>query len=70
MSDHLALIIPARQHRLLRDALTDAVYYSDPPLHCDACNAVDGLCEACEAGLARARAYLDLGRELGVDRAT
>jgi hypothetical protein len=32
-----------------------------------ACEAADGLCEACAACPARARAYLDLGRELGME---
>jgi hypothetical protein len=33
-----------------------------------ACEAQDGgLCASCAAGLARARAYLALGRDLGMD---
>jgi hypothetical protein len=67
MPDHPALTVPVRQHALLRDALADAVYYRDPPLRCDACEALDGLCDDCAAGLTRARAYLDLGRELGME---
>jgi hypothetical protein len=67
MPDHLALTVPAEQCALLREALADAVYYRDPPVHCDACKALDGLCDECAAGLARARAYLDLGRELGME---
>lgn len=51
---------------LLAQALADAVYYRDPPLHCHACEAQDGLCEECAAGLVRARAYLTLDRELGM----
>jgi len=35
-------------------------------VQCGDCDAVDALCEGCAAGLARARAYLDLGRELGL----
>jgi len=66
MPDHLALV-PAGQRTLLRDALADAVYYRDPPLRCEACEALDGLCDGCSSGLARARSYLDLGRELGVE---
>jgi hypothetical protein len=67
MGDRLALMIPAGQRGLLREALADAVHYRDPPVQCGACEALDGLCDACGAGLARARAYLDLGRELGVE---
>ena len=67
MPDHPPLTVPAGQCALLRDALADAVYYRDPPLNCDACEAMDGLCDACAAGLARARSYLDLGRELGME---
>jgi hypothetical protein len=67
MPDYLALIVRAEQRALLRDALADAVYYRDPPVQCAACEAADGLCDGCAAGLARARAYLDLGRELGVE---
>jgi hypothetical protein len=67
MPDHPALTVPAEQRALLRDALADAVYYRDPPVACDACEALDGLCDECAAGLARARAYLDLGDELGLE---
>jgi hypothetical protein len=52
---------------VLARALADAVYYRDPPVHCAACDALDGLCAQCAAGLARARSYLALGRELGVE---
>jgi hypothetical protein len=55
------------QREVLRQALADAVYYRDPPAQCRACEALDGLCDECAAGLARARAYLALGRELGVE---
>jgi hypothetical protein len=67
MPDRLALPVPAARHDLLRHALADAVYYRDPPVNCDACEAADGLCEQCAAGLARARAYLVLGDELGLE---
>jgi hypothetical protein len=67
MPDHLTLIVPAEQRGLLRDALADAVFYRDPPLHCDACESLDALCDACTAALTRARAYLDLGRRLGLE---
>jgi hypothetical protein len=63
---------------LLREALSDAVSYRDPPLYCPACAAMrcgdagclacDGLCcEGCAAGLARARSYLALGEALGAE---
>ena len=58
------------QHDLLAQALADAVYYRDPPVHCPACDAQqapDMLCVECAATLARATAYLDLGRELGLE---
>lgn len=68
MPDGLALSVPAAKHELLRQALADAVYYRDPPVQCPACEARDdALCAACAAGLDRARAYLALGRELGVE---
>jgi hypothetical protein len=67
MPNRPALMIPAEQRALLRDALTDAVSYRDPPVQCAACEVLDGLCSECAAGLARARAYLDLGRELGIE---
>jgi len=59
--------VPPGQRDLLRQALADAVYYRDPPVQCRACEALDRLCDECTAGLARARAYLALGRDLGVD---
>jgi hypothetical protein len=55
---------------LLAQALADAVYYRDPPLRCAACDAQqepDALCSDCAATLARATAYLDLSRELGLE---
>jgi hypothetical protein len=55
------------QHEVLGSALADAVYYRDPPVECSACDAQEELCDSCAAGLARARAYLALGRELGVE---
>jgi hypothetical protein len=59
--------IPPAQRELLRQALADAVYYQDPPVYCPACQTPDTLCQQCTAGLARAGAYLDLGRTLGLD---
>ena len=67
MPDDVTLAVPAERRALLRDALADAVFYRDPPVVCDVCEAIDGLCDECAAGLARARAYLDLGRELGME---
>jgi hypothetical protein len=67
-SDHLAPPVPPERREVLRQALADAVYYRDPPAQCAACEAQDGgPCASCAAGLARARAYLALGRDLGVD---
>jgi hypothetical protein len=39
--------------------LAGAVCCRDRPVQCGACEALDGLCGACAAGLARARAYLE-----------
>jgi hypothetical protein len=55
------------QRDVLRQALADAVYYQDPPQQCAACEGGGGLCADCAARLARARAYLALGRDLGLD---
>ena len=65
MTDRRALLAPQRE--VLRQALADAVYYRDPPAECRACDERDGLCDACATGLSRGRAYLALGRELGVE---
>jgi hypothetical protein len=62
-----AAITPRPEQReLLAQALADAVYYRDPPVHCPACQTPDSLCDQCAAGLARARSYLTLGSDLGV----
>ena len=66
MSDRLAPLVTAEQRELLRQALADAVFYRDPPLNCDACDPIDGLCGGCAAGLARATAYLELVEDLGM----
>jgi hypothetical protein len=58
--------IPPEQRELLCQALADAVYYCDPPAQCRACDTLDRLCDNCAAGLARASAYLALGRKLGI----
>jgi hypothetical protein len=61
------------QRELLAQALADAVYYRDPPVHCPACDTREAqgtLCDQCAATLARATAYLDLGRKLGLEAPT
>ena len=57
------------QRELLAQALADAVSYRDPPVHCPACDdqAPDALCQQCAVTLARATAYLDIGRKLGLE---
>ena len=58
------------QRDLLAQALADAVHYRDPPLRCVVCDArqdPDALCPECAATLARATAYLDLRRTLGLE---
>jgi hypothetical protein len=67
MFDRLILIGSVEQRELLRAALADAVLYRDPPLQCDACESLDGLCDGCAAGMTRARFYLHLGREFGLE---
>jgi hypothetical protein len=57
----------AEQREVLSQALSDAVYYRDPPLTCPACQAADRLCDECAAGLARARAYLALSQAFGLE---
>jgi len=63
----LILAETPEQREVLRQALADAVYYRDPPVSCPACPTPDQLCEECANGLARARAYLALGRALGLE---
>jgi hypothetical protein len=67
MTDRLVLPVAPEQREVLRQALADAVFYRDPPVHCPSCESLDELCAECAAGLARARAYLDLGHELGLE---
>jgi hypothetical protein len=67
MPDLLVPLILPEQRELLRQALDDAINYRDPPVECSSCRAYGELCDACAAGFARARAYLALGRELGVE---
>ena len=55
------------QRELLAQAPDGAVSYRDPLVHCPACDdqAPDALCRQCAVTLARATAYLGLGRNLG-----
>jgi hypothetical protein len=63
-----AITLLPQQRDALAQALADAVSYRDPPVYCDACDALqDTLCQQCAVMLARARAYLDLGRQMGVE---
>lgn len=65
-----AITLQPGQRDLLAQALADAVYYRDPPVHCATCDAQaapDALCPQCAATLARATAYLGLGRALGLE---
>jgi hypothetical protein len=60
------LAIAPEQIDVLRQALADAMSYRDPPVQCPACPAPDNLCDQCNDGLTRARAYLALSRTLGL----
>ena len=63
-----AIPLLPRQREALAQALADAVSYRDPPVYCAACDTLgDTLCEQCAATLARARTYLELGREIGLE---
>jgi hypothetical protein len=63
-----AITLLPEQREALAQALADAVYYRDPPVYCDACDTLqDTLCDQCAVMLAHGRAYLDLGREMGVE---
>ena len=56
------------QREALAQALADAISYRDPPLNCADCDTLDDtLCEQCATTLARARTYLQLGREIGIE---
>jgi hypothetical protein len=61
------MLVTQEQRDVLRRAMADAVYYRDPPLNCHACETLGGLCDECAAGLARARSYLALSHDLGID---
>ena len=68
MSDAPAAVTAApHQREMLRLALADAIYYRDPPLQCAACPSPDRLCGQCAAEHERARAYLALSYELGLE---
>jgi hypothetical protein len=61
------LTAAAAQREILRQALADAIYYRDPPLNCGACPSPDRLCDRCASGYQRARVYLALSYELGLE---
>jgi hypothetical protein len=63
----VSLTAAPAQREILRQALADAIYYRDPPLHCAACPSPDRLCDQCASGHERALAYLTLSYELGLD---
>ena len=58
------LPLPPTQREVLQQALADAIYYRDPPLHCADCDTLGRLCSQCAARLSQARAHLALSREL------
>jgi hypothetical protein len=65
-----AITLQRGQRELLTQALADAIYYRDPPVYCPSCDAGGAeraLCDGCAATLARASAYLDLRRKLGLE---
>jgi hypothetical protein len=65
-----AITLHPAQRDLLTQALDDAVDYRDPPLYCAACDAQpasDALCPSCADTFARATAYRDLSRALGLE---
>jgi hypothetical protein len=68
MSNAPAILTAApTQREILRQALADAIYYCDPPLHCTACPSPERLCGQCASGHQRALAYLALSYELGLE---
>jgi hypothetical protein len=58
--------VPASRREVLHQAVVEAMFYADPPQDCPACEAQDQLCQTCATGWTRARAYLALGRDLGI----
>jgi hypothetical protein len=69
MTSPAAATLPPTQRAVLQQALADAIFYRDPPLHCPNCPTPDQLCSQCAAGLSQARAYLALSRELKISPA-
>jgi hypothetical protein len=68
MSNVPAILTAApAQREILWQALAYAIYYRDPPLQCAACPSPDRLCDQRVSGHQRARAYLTLTRELGLE---
>ena len=68
MSNVPASLTAARaQRETLLQALADAIYYRDPPLHCSACPSPDRRCDQCASEHERTRAYLTLSYELGLE---
>jgi hypothetical protein len=66
LAGNVAVLIPASRRELLCQALIEAMFHADPPQDCPACEAQDRLCDSCAAGWTRARAYLALARDLGI----
>ena len=62
-------LLPPAQRDVLQQALADAIFYRDPPVHCPDCATPDRLCPQCAAGMSQARAYLALSRELQISPA-
>jgi uncharacterized membrane protein len=58
--------LSSKQRETLRQAMTDAVYFRDPPVQCANCPA-DGLCTPCSQTLARARSYRELSKAIGLE---
>jgi hypothetical protein len=65
-----ALTAAPAQREMLRLALADAVYYQDPPQECAACPSEEELCGDCADRFNRALAYLNLTKELGLERSS
>jgi hypothetical protein len=55
-----------QQREVLRQAIADAVYYRDPPVHCAACSPKDLYDECCD-GFAHVLSYLELSKALGLE---
>jgi hypothetical protein len=63
------VVVDPDRLEVLGKALSDAIRYNDPAVHCEACDPLPGdeLCPECAAGFATATAYLHLARELGIE---